>query len=48
MLTIAFDEVPRIPLWQPYLDSAMKKDVYGYTTWFHRQPDARLMKVVTS
>jgi peptide/nickel transport system substrate-binding protein len=48
MLTIAFDDVPRIPLWQPYLDSAMRKDVDGYTTWFHRQPDARLMKIVTS
>ncbi|NJM35718.1 MAG: ABC transporter substrate-binding protein [Rhodomicrobium sp.] len=45
MLTKAFDEVPRIPLWQPFLDSAMSKNLSGYTSWFHRQPDARLMKL---
>lgn len=45
MIDKAFDEVPRIPLWQPYLDSAMRKDIDGYTTWFHRQPDLRLLKM---
>jgi len=44
MLEIAFDEVPRIPLWQPYLDVAMRKDVTGYTYWFHRQIDLRNVK----
>jgi peptide/nickel transport system substrate-binding protein len=44
MIAKAFDEVPRIPLWQPYLDSAMRKDVDGYTSWFHRQPDVRFLK----
>lgn len=45
MLTKAFDEVPRIPLWQPFLDSAMRKDLDGYSSWYHRQPDARLLKI---
>ncbi len=45
MLTKAFDDVPRIPLWQPFLDSSMSKKLEGYTTWFHRQPDVRLMKL---
>jgi peptide/nickel transport system substrate-binding protein len=43
MIAKAFDDVPRIPLWQPFLDSAMRKDVAGYTSWFHRQPDVRFM-----
>ncbi len=41
MFAIAFDEVPRIPLWQPALDSAMVPSLQGYQTWFHRVPDAR-------
>lgn len=41
MLTIAMDEVPRIPLYQPYLDAAMQKNVSGYASWFHRQLDVR-------
>ena len=45
MIAKAFDEVPRIPMWQPYLDSAMRKNVEGYTNWFHRQPDLRLLKI---
>ena len=44
MIAKAFDDVPRIPLWQPSLDSALRKDVSGYSSWFHRQPDVRLMK----
>lgn len=44
MIAKAFDDVPRIPLWQPYLDSALRKDVAGYSSWFHRQPDLRLMQ----
>ena len=38
---IAFDDVPRIPLFQEYLEVAMSKSVDGYTYWYHRQIDAR-------
>jgi peptide/nickel transport system substrate-binding protein len=41
MIAIAFTEVPRIPLYQPYLDSALQKNVEGYAGWFHRQLDCR-------
>lgn len=41
MLEIAFTEVPRIPLYQPYLDAATQKNVSGFTAWFHRQLDVR-------
>ena len=34
-------EVPRIPLFQPYLDVAMQKSIVGYQYWFHRQLDFR-------
>ena len=37
----AFDEVPRIPLFQPYLNVAMQKNISGYRYWFHRQLDYR-------
>jgi peptide/nickel transport system substrate-binding protein len=40
-ITQAYVEVPRIPLFQPYLNVAMQKDVSGYTYWFHRQLDYR-------
>src|SRR5205807_9847895 len=33
----AFAEVPRIPLFQPYLAVAMQKNISGYRYWFHRQ-----------
>ena len=45
LISIAFTEVPRIPLWQPYLDVAMIKRVSGYKYWFHRQLDARTLKL---
>jgi peptide/nickel transport system substrate-binding protein len=35
------EEVPRIPLFQPLMDVAMRKDVNGYMYWFHLQPDFR-------
>lgn len=41
LIEIAFDDVPRIPLWQPALNSAMGPQVDGYEYWFHRQVDAR-------
>ncbi len=41
MIQIAYDEVPRVPLFQPTMDVAMQKDVQGYMYWFHLQPDYR-------
>lgn len=41
MIAIAFEDVPRIPLYQPYLDAAMQPDVSGYVASYHRQLDAR-------
>jgi peptide/nickel transport system substrate-binding protein len=40
-IKIAFDDIPRIPLFQPSLDVAMQKNVTGYRYWFHRQLDYR-------
>jgi peptide/nickel transport system substrate-binding protein len=37
----AFDDVPRIPLFQANLDVAMQPSVHGYQYWFHRQLDFR-------
>src|SRR5262249_27804123 len=37
----AFAEVPRIPLFQPYLKVARKQNISGYRYWFHRQLDYR-------
>jgi peptide/nickel transport system substrate-binding protein len=41
MIQIGFDDVPRVPLFQPTMDVAMQKDVQGYQYWFHLQPDYR-------
>jgi peptide/nickel transport system substrate-binding protein len=40
---IAWDDVPRIPLFQYYLDIAMQPNINGYTYWFHRGIDFRSM-----
>jgi peptide/nickel transport system substrate-binding protein len=40
-IDIAFEEVPRIPIYQPLLNVAMQKNVTGYRYWFHRQLDYR-------
>jgi peptide/nickel transport system substrate-binding protein len=40
-IKIAFDEVPRVPIFQPTLDVAMQKNIAGYRYWFHRQLDYR-------
>ncbi|HMK80704.1 MAG TPA: ABC transporter substrate-binding protein [Xanthobacteraceae bacterium] len=37
----AFHEVPRVPLFQPYLNVATQKNISGYCYWFHRQVDYR-------
>lgn len=41
LIATFFDEVPLIPVFQPYLDVAMQKNVTGYKYYFHRQLDAR-------
>ena len=41
MIQIAYEDVPRVPLFQPTIDVAMRKDVEGYMYWFHLQPDFR-------
>ncbi|MBM3374529.1 MAG: ABC transporter substrate-binding protein [Betaproteobacteria bacterium] len=41
----AFEDLPRIPLWQPTLESAMAQKLTGYTFWYHRQVDARSLKL---
>lgn len=38
---LAFAEVPRIPLYQPYVNVAMQPNVSGYQYWFHRRLDYR-------
>ena len=40
-IRIAFEEVPRVPLFQPSLDVAMQRNITGYRYWFHRQLDYR-------
>jgi peptide/nickel transport system substrate-binding protein len=41
MIALAYEEAPRIPLFQPYLNVAMQKSTGGYVYWFHRQLDYR-------
>jgi peptide/nickel transport system substrate-binding protein len=41
---LAWDDVPRIPLYQPFLDVAMQPNISGYRYWFHRQLDYRQLK----
>ncbi len=45
MIAKAFDEVPRIPLYQPNLEVAMIPQIEGYQFWFHRMPDVRTLKL---
>ncbi|WP_075214337.1 ABC transporter substrate-binding protein [Mongoliimonas terrestris] len=44
MITLGYEEVPRIPLFQPSLEVAMQPTIDGYTYWFHRQLDYRGLK----
>ena len=46
MIELAFDDIPRIPLWQPTLNVAFNDTVEGYEYWFHRQMDIRVLKPV--
>jgi peptide/nickel transport system substrate-binding protein len=43
MVTLGYDQAPRIPLFQPYLSVASQKSIGGYVYWFHRQLDYRLL-----
>jgi peptide/nickel transport system substrate-binding protein len=45
-IDMAFDEVPRIPLYQPDLCVGMQRDISGYVYWFHRQLDYRSLSRV--
>ncbi len=45
MIEIAWDEVPRIALWQPALNVGMH-EVKDFEYWFHRQLDIRSLKGV--
>ncbi len=38
---LAFKDIPRIPVFQPYSNVAMQKNVSGYAYWFHRRLDYR-------
>jgi peptide/nickel transport system substrate-binding protein len=40
---LAFADIPRIPLYQPFVNVAMQKNVSGYQYWFHRRLDYRAM-----
>ena len=40
---LAFTDIPRIPLYQPYLNVAMQKNISGFAYWFHRRLDYRAM-----
>lgn len=39
----AFADMPRVPLYQPYVNVAMQKNVSGYQYWFHRRLDYRAL-----
>jgi peptide/nickel transport system substrate-binding protein len=38
---LAFSDIPRVPLYQPYVNVAMQQNVSGYQYWFHRRLDYR-------
>jgi peptide/nickel transport system substrate-binding protein len=40
---LAYADMPRIPLLQPYSNVAMQKNVSGYQYWFHRRLDYRAL-----
>ena len=45
-LKIAFAEMPRVPILQPYLSAVMQPNIEGYQYWFHRQLDYRQLRKV--
>ena len=40
-VSLAFSDVPRVPIAQPNFDVAMQKNIKGYRYWFHLQQDYR-------
>ena len=42
-ISMAYNDMPRIPLFQPYVNVAMQKNISGYAYWFHRQLDYRAL-----
>ncbi|BAF87509.1 twin-arginine translocation pathway signal precursor [Azorhizobium caulinodans ORS 571] len=44
MVDLAFADVPRVPLFQPYVNVAMQKNITGYEYWFHRRLDYRALQ----
>jgi peptide/nickel transport system substrate-binding protein len=43
MVDQVFADMPRIPLYQPYVNVATQKNVSGYQYWFHRRLDYRTL-----
>jgi len=43
-VSLCMNDVPVVPLNQPFHDVAMSKAVSGYQFWFHREPDYRQFK----
>jgi peptide/nickel transport system substrate-binding protein len=39
----AYADMPRVPLYQPYVNVAMQKNISGYAYWFHRRLDYRTL-----
>jgi peptide/nickel transport system substrate-binding protein len=42
-MTIAFDDVATVPVYQPSAYVGMQKNISGYRFWFHRQMDYRTL-----
>ncbi|MDB5602221.1 MAG: dipeptide/oligopeptide/nickel transporter, substrate-binding protein [Xanthobacteraceae bacterium] len=40
---VAFADMPRVPLYQPYVNIATQKNISGYQYWFHRRLDYRAL-----
>jgi ABC-type dipeptide transport system, periplasmic component len=44
MIALAYEEAPRVPLFQPVVSLAHQANISGYQYWFHRQLDYRQLK----
>jgi peptide/nickel transport system substrate-binding protein len=42
-IDLAYADMPRIPLFQPYVNVALQKNISGYQYWFHRRLDYRTL-----
>ena len=40
---LAYADMPRVPIYQPYVNVAMQKNISGYQYWFHRRLDYRAL-----